>query len=85
MLTREEGNKIEVDEDTVVAHAEDVTIHAEDLQQWAYRRLITWPDLLKVCEWVSMGEHHSACPHCKDYHKCECQVGAAKEAIALAK
>jgi len=48
------------------------------------RLIASAPDLLEVCKWVSRGEHHSACVHHKNYMKCDCQVQAAKDAIAKA-
>ena len=84
-MNREESNKIKVNRSTQVGDINGIGIDAEDLQRWAYRRLETWPDLLELAEWVSRGEHHSACEHLKNPMRCNCQVGAANKAIAKTK
>lgn len=46
-MTHEEGNEIEVDQDTVVGWTlSGDEIKASQLQVWAYRRLDAFPDLL---------------------------------------
>jgi len=45
-LTREQSNKIKVNETTEVAYINGEKIYAENLQKWVYRRLEMWPDLL---------------------------------------
>jgi len=47
-LTREQSNKIKVDENTEVACIYGEKIYADNLQKWAYRRLETWPDLFEA-------------------------------------
>lgn len=50
-LTKEQADRIKVDLQTIVgAAAEGKPITAEELKRWAYRRLVSWPDLLKACE-----------------------------------
>lgn len=53
MLTKEEGNKIKVADDTEVAYINGEKIYAENLQKWAYRRLLTWPALFEACQALS--------------------------------
>ncbi len=50
-MTREQADKIEIDEDVIVGFSGSVgDICAEQLARWAYRRLETWPALLATCK-----------------------------------
>ena len=52
-LTREEADKIEIDEDVIVGFSgSGGDICAEQLAKWAYRRLETWPDLLDTLRYI---------------------------------
>ena len=49
-LTREQADRIEIDEDVIVGFSgSGGDISAEQLSKWAYRRLKTWPALLEAC------------------------------------
>lgn len=50
MLSKEEADKIKVDENTPMGFVNCHPIVAEDLPKWAYRRLESWPELLDACK-----------------------------------
>lgn len=62
-LTREQADKIEIDENVIVGFSgSGGDICAEQLAKWAYRRLETWPDLLEASkDFVSGWLHFCDC------------------------
>jgi len=50
-LTKEQADKIKVDEDVIVDFSMNGgDISAEQLAKWTYRKLETWPSLLNLCK-----------------------------------
>ena len=54
-LTKEEANKIIVVEDTIVAYIVGAPVFAENLQNWAYRRLEAFPKMLDALHFARGG------------------------------
>ena len=58
-ITRKQADKIKIDGDVMVGFSgSGGDICAEQLAKWAYRRLETWPDLLKASKNFIKGWTH---------------------------
>ena len=47
MLTKEQADKISINENMAIARQDGEIVRAGELYKWAYRRIETWPELKK--------------------------------------